>query len=429
MVKRRVPCLLVLLCVLVPASLAFDLREVTIRIDRSGDATITAVSDENPAEYIAMRSAGIAGTTVLKGLAVSGPIGNIRLLCSGYGVLMLRAEGFADIRGTTYETPTIGFPPQLSSHPVVTIIFPDGYYERQTADGTILPVTHILGAQSLAAAPEPALQCRTSKNLPLSGIIPDELAPAVSVAAAIALTSIGVTAFGSAISSWFAGIMSFLENAAGGVIANMLADRDRKNKSLEYITERRAILGFSVREVCILAAGALLIGILFFFATRDPVDPVLLGIYIVMGGVALIFHEIGHWYLTKRYECYTEVRFWGLGAIIMLLTSWLFGNVFAQPTVTLVRHRVPLDERGNGLIMLSGPVLSALIALGCLCLIPFGGVLATAGMIGFMINLMTGIFELLPIRPCDGSDVKRWNPAVWVLVFVPLMIIYLAVTW
>jgi Zn-dependent protease len=343
------------------------------------------------------------------------------------------------VTGNSYETPRIEFSSYqtgtttapvtpLTLRPQVTIIFPDGYYEQQTADGVIRPVVHTLGPQMITDVPEPARQCRAKKGLPLSGLLPDELAPAASVAAGITLTAIGVTAFGSSINLWFANLVSFLQNAAGGVISNMLADRDKKKRTFDYVTERRAFLGFSVREVGILAAGALLIGVLFFFATRDPVDPVLICIYVVMGGVALIFHEIGHWYLTRRYECYTEVRFWGLGAVIMLTTSWLFGNVFAQPTLTLVRHRLPLDQRSIGLIMLSGPALSVLIALLCLCLVPLGGLFATAGMIGFMINLMTGIFELLPIQPCDGSDVSQWSRAIWALVFLPLMFLYLAVT-
>jgi hypothetical protein len=432
-------CLVLLLMLLVPASSAFNLRQVSIRIERPGDAIITAVYDENPAEYLGLRSASMAGTTLLKDQVFAGPVSDVSIICSDYGVTVLRVGQFAQVTGNSYETPRIEFSSDLAGtttapvtpltlRPQVTIIFPDGYYEQQTADGVIRPVVHTLGPQMITDVPEPVRQCRAKKGLPLSGLLPDELAPAASVAAGITLTAIGVTAFGSSINLWFANLVSFLQNAAGGVISNMLADRDKKKRTFDYVTERRAFLGFSVREVGILAAGALLIGVLFFFATRDPVDPVLICIYVVMGGVALIFHEIGHWYLTRRYECYTEVRFWGLGAVIMLITSWLFGNVFAQPTLTLVRHRLPLDQRSIGLIMLSGPALSVLIALLCLCLVPLGGLFATAGMIGFMINLMTGIFELLPIQPCDGSDVSQWSRAVWALVFLPLMFLYLAVT-
>lgn len=435
----KAPLFFLLLMLLAPAASAFDLREVHIRIDQSGDAVITAIFEETPAEYIGVRSAGIAGSTILRDKINIRSNGDVSLVCNDYGVAMLSVKNFAEVKGKRYETPfinlssirvenTIAPMTPISLSPDVTIIFPDGYYVQEKADGAIQPVSHTLGPQRKKAAPEPSRQCRAKKDLPLSGVVPDELAPAASVAAGIALTGIGLSAFGSSVSLWFGHLAAFLQNAAGGVIASKLAAKDKERHTLDYYTERRAFLGFSVREVFVLAFGALLIGVLFFFATRDPVDPALIGIYIIMGGVALIIHELGHWYLTRRFECYTEVRFWGLGAVIMVMTSWLFGNVFAQPTLTLVRHRQPLDQRSTGLIMLAGPLLSVLIALLCLCLVPLGGVFMTAGMIGFMINMLTGVFELLPISPCDGSDVRSWSLGVWALVFLPLMVFYLIVT-
>jgi Zn-dependent protease len=427
-VNTRAFCLVLLLMLLVPVSSAFDLRQVSIRIEESGDAVITAVHDENPAEYLGLRSASMAGTTLFEKQVFSGPVGDVSILCSDYGVTMLRVRQFAQVTGSSYETPLIEFSTPLSLSPEVTIIFPDGYYEQQTADGAIRPVVHTLGAQTTTGAPQPERQCRAKKDLPLSGILPDELAPAASVAAAITLTAAAAGLAGGAINLWFGNLIAFLEEAAGDVIANRLQEKGKEGRTLDYYTERRAFLGFSVREVIVLIAGSLLIGILFFYATRDPPDPAVIAIYIFIGGVALILHEVGHWYVTRRYASYTEVKFWGMGAVIMVLTAWLCGNVFAQPTLTMARHHQKPDRRSSALIMLAGPAVSVLIALACLCLVPFGGTLATAGMIGFMINLTTGIFELLPIPPCDGSEIRQWNPAVWVLVFLPLMILYLAVT-
>jgi Zn-dependent protease len=437
-VQHKVPVFFLLLIFLVPQTSAFDLQEVHIRIDRAGDAVITARFEETPAEYLGIRAAGVAGIALLQDQIRSGPTGGVTVLCSDYGVAVLRVRQFAAVNGDRFETPFIDLSPgkdgsstgsgtSRSLNPRVTLVFPDGYSHRQDADGTIRPVSHTLGPQQ-AADPEPSEGCRTRKDLPSSPYIPDELAPAASVAAGITLTGIGLTAVGSWISLWLGHLVTFLQNAVGGVVANKLAAKDKGRHTIDYYTERRAFLGFSVREALVLVAGALLIGILFLFAARDPVDPILIGIYIVMGGLALIVHELGHWYLTRRYGCYTEVRFWGLGAVIMLITSWLFGNVFAQPTMTLVRHHQPLDRRSTALIMLAGPLVSVLIALLCLCLVPLGGIFRTAGMIGFMINLLTGVFELLPVPPCDGSEVRSWSTGVWLLIFLPLMGIYLVVT-
>jgi Zn-dependent protease len=66
--------------------------------------------------------------------------------------------------------------------------------------------------------------------------------------------------------------------------------------------------------------------------------------------------------------------------------------------------------------------------LFCLCLIPLGGLFRTAGIIGFSINMLAGVFEMLPISPCDGKEVREWSWVIWALVFLPLMVIYLIVT-
>lgn len=438
---RAAILILVAILLIGPAVPALDITDVSIRIDRAGDAVITAHYQENPAEYLAIGTAAAAGTTLLQEQVRSGTLGDVRILCSDYGTTVVSAGQFAAIYGKTYETPIVdiaGSRPgtalsavtPLSANPAVTVVFPDGYVAQvKAADGIIPSVSHALGPQQSAAPPEPAGQCRTQKNLPLSAILPGPLAPAASVAAGIVLTAAAAGMAGGVINVWLANILTFLENACGSVISNRLLERGKEHQSIDAITERHAFLGFSVRELVVLATGALLIGALFWYATRDPPDLVVIAIYLIMGGAALILHEVGHWFFTRRIASYTEVRLWGTGAVIMALTSWLFGNVFAQPTMTVARHHSAPDKRTAAIVMLAGPAVSFLIALLSLCLVPLGGILATAGMIGFTINLTTCVFELLPIVPCDGSDIRAWNPWVWAIVFLPLLGVYLAVAW
>jgi Zn-dependent protease len=218
-----------------------------------------------------------------------------------------------------------------------------------------------------------------------------------------------------------------VQNAFGQVLQDRLFEDEKKKRKIHTEESKEIALGFTRRELGVITVGAVIIGLLFFFAERTAFDVTTVAIYIIMGGLALCAHEIAHWYLNRRYECSTEVQIWGLGSFIMFLTAWLFGNVFAQPTLTVVRSQVPLEKRSLGLIMLSGPVFSILIAIACLFLIPLGGVFRTAGMLGFSINLLAGVFELLPVTPCDGKDVFSWNKFVWALVFVPLLLIYFLV--
>ncbi|NMB77607.1 MAG: hypothetical protein GYA23_00750, partial [Methanomicrobiales archaeon] len=98
-----------------------------------------------------------------------------------------------------------------------------------------------------------------------------------------------------------------------------------------------------------------------------------------------------------------------------------------QPTLTLVYSEEPLDTQSLAFIMLSGPLLSLLLAFICLCLMPLGGMWKTAGMIGFSINLLTAVFDLMPIAPCDGKIVFVWNRLVWGVIALPLLLLYFIV--
>lgn len=87
-------------------------------------------------------------------------------------------------------------------------------------------------------------------------------------------------------------------------------------------------------------------------------------------------------------------------------------------------------EKSNVIIhmMISCPAVSTVIAFLCLLLIPLGGLFRTAGMIGFIMNLVTAVFEMLPIPPCEGKEIFNWNKLVWAGAFIPLFLVYLYMT-
>ncbi len=266
----------------------------------------------------------------------------------------------------------------------------------------------------------------SGKNLPLSWLIPDEFAPAASVATGIALAGLAA-AFGSSLSGFWDMIIAFLKNAIGGNLAGRYMEKE-KEACREETSPAKRYQGFSRIEVLVLAAGAVILGLLFLFADRKPFDPDLVAIYVIMGGIALILHELGHIVVERRYGVRTQVRFWGTGTIIMALTAWLFGNVFAQPYFTGTRNDESLDKKKAGLVMLAGPGVSVIVAVLCLALVPLGGIFAAAGLVGFVMNLMTAVFEMLPIVPCEGKTVFSWKPVAWACFFIPVFIAYIVVT-
>ena len=78
-----------------------------------------------------------------------------------------------------------------------------------------------------------------------------------------------------------------------------------------------------------------------------------------------------------------------------------------------------------GLISLSGPISSIMIALIFYGLGYFGGILGTVGMQGFTLNLWLAAFNLIPLGVMDGRKVFAWSPIVWGLVAIPTWIMTL----
>jgi len=429
-VNFRFLIFIVLILFLIPAVSAFDLKQVYISIDRSGDAVITATYNENPAEFVGIKTASATVLPSQIGNQVQRPTS---VICTNYGISGIRVSNFADVNGNRFETPKVDLTAAQASlpsgysigvQPDVTIVFPDGYSVVQKSASVIEPVSHTLSAKSKSPPPPPG-QC-TEKKTPVSGIIPDQLVPAAAVGAGVAVTAFGLSTFGSLISAWFAHIIAYLQNMIGGIFAGKLADRS-KEKRKEAQAPVKQSKGLTRKEILILSAGAVIIGILILYAARLPFTPTLVTIYIVMGGIALIAHEIAHWYFNRKYKSQTEVQFWGLGAVIMAFTAGVFGCAFAQPTLTIVRSEAPLDKRQIGHIMLAGPLFSIAFALCSLALLPLGGLYKTAGEVGFSVNVLVGVFELLPLSPCEGKEIWHWNKYVWALVFIPMLLVYLIV--
>jgi Flp pilus assembly pilin Flp len=181
--------------------------------------------------------------------------------------------------------------------------------------------THTL-ERAKASPPSPPQQtCREEKGLPLSGIIPDEVALIAAVVAGVAVTGLGMTTLGSALSSWFAKLVVFLENSFGWVIQGTIADKQKEAQTFSNDHDRRLLFGVTKRELIVIGIGALIIGVLFYYAARMPLNPEKIAVYIAMGGIALITHEIAHWYMNRKCKSTTEIQFWGAGTFIMVLTS------------------------------------------------------------------------------------------------------------
>jgi Zn-dependent protease len=100
---------------------------------------------------------------------------------------------------------------------------------------------------------------------------------------------------------------------------------------------------------------------------------------------------------------------------------------FGKPSRTIVASAHTLSPRECGTLMLIGPLVNVVFALISLYLIRFGGLIGAAGAVGFPINIMLGVYTLIPIHPMKGKVIYQWNRLIWAVFFIPLVMLYIAV--
>lgn len=171
-----------------------------------------------------------------------------------------------------------------------------------------------------------------------------------------------------------------------------------------------------------LAGGGLLVLASGFDATSAAY---LIGISLLTVGPGFVFHELSHKFQAQRYGYWAEFRMWPMGLVLALVTS-LIGFIFAAPGATYISG-VNITQSENGKISIAGPLTNVAIVMLFLPLYYLGGPLWNiVGFIGVQINLFLALFNMLPIGPLDGSKVFRWSLVIWALIFIPLVVSYVA---
>ena len=100
---------LVFLLVLIPTVSAFDLQQVYIKIDPQGDAMITITYQDNPVEYLGIKSFIATSSPSLENyqktlMQSNGKPADFEILCASPGAAKLSFPHFATINGKTYST-------------------------------------------------------------------------------------------------------------------------------------------------------------------------------------------------------------------------------------------------------------------------------------------------------------------------------------
>ncbi len=274
------------------------------------------------------------------------------------------------------------------------------------------------------------------KDLPTEPFIPESAAATAAVvtgigasaAAAIVTQTAASTATSAATgqtTNVIGMLLDFLRGGGEEIAEEMISDRDTTEKKeaekSDDMEKPSGLFGFTFTELGIGIFSSIIFGIAYVWADTQSFSNA--WIYIIAAGIAVIGHEFAHNVMAFRYNIDAKFEVWASGLGLVLLTSYLFGNVFATPGRSVLNIE-NVEKRIEGLIYSTGPIINILIAI---ILIPFvnsPGTLGLLATISIPMNLLVAIYNLLPISPMDGTSIKNWKLSVWVLLFVPTFVAY-----
>ncbi len=154
--------------------------------------------------------------------------------------------------------------------------------------------------------------------------------------------------------------------------------------------------------------------------------PFVIPIILVTVGLGFLLHELAHKYVAQRYGAYAVYRAWPEGLGLMLLLAFVTGGRFFIAAPGAVYIFAPyIRRKENGIISFAGPLtnLALAIVFGFVFMMSSGGLGATSpdvlqivqviSLMGARVNMLLGLFNMLPIFPLDGSKVLAWDGRVW----------------
>jgi len=291
------------------------------------------------------------------------------------------------------------------------------------------------------------------RTIPAAAVLPPEAIPAAAAATGAVAGAVAAGAATASGTGLLAQILAGLKMAFGKITAFL------KGVLEEYLIKwiskvdifRRAINAIrrffrkgavakedpehvliTPREIVVLLISPIVLAAAFIIAERTWNMPAAIGIYVIIAAVAMITRDLAQKLVARHYAIPSDLRFWGLGTLILFVTGGFFGNVFGAATRFDLNETVASEESAAvrkkiAFIALSGPVVSVVLAALFIALFPVGGLFYLIAITGFSMNLMSAAYAMMPFVPMEGADVYRWHAKVWLLLFVPLIVGYMII--
>ncbi|MFH1222659.1 MAG: hypothetical protein V1492_06270 [Candidatus Micrarchaeota archaeon] len=259
---------------------------------------------------------------------------------------------------------------------------------------------------------------------PIAMALPKELKPYAQIIVPVA--SVSITAFLMLLLNAIAPFVSaFIEKSLQGWGINQVK-LSPNPKRIFGIKLRQMAAGFGA--ACILAAA-----ITYTFTgpqIGDFLPLFVLNIIICMG--TYFFHDLVQLVVAKLYKLDAEFVFWREGAALTLFSAVL-GSPFGLAGFLYNPAEVnakPKSEAEEKALKESLGMVNLLPALLCLALaIFFAGInfLLPNVVFQMLFSILSfiALLDMIPIAPMSGTNIFRWNVAVWLFFFMPFALAYI----
>ncbi len=159
-------------------------------------------------------------------------------------------------------------------------------------------------------------------------------------------------------------------------------------------------------------------------------------IILIIVGLSIFLHEISHTIVAHFFGLKTSFKIWESGILFSLLLT-LVNTIFPSYGSTYIEPKdwsyVEKEKKHvNGIIFAIGPIMSFSLAILCKILQPFAfnELWSTALNIGFILNIMFTLFNLLPIKGAggfgwDGGKIYDWNKFIWLFLMVIFIVFWI----
>ena len=135
-------------------------------------------------------------------------------------------------------------------------------------------------------------------------------------------------------------------------------------------------------------------------------------------GLGFLLHELAHKFVAQKYGCVAEFRAFDQMLYIAVGLAMFIGFIFAAPGAVMISGNI--TRRENGIISVAGPMTNYILAV----IFIFLSFLLAPGIgkiilqVGFSINMILGVFNLIPFGNLDGLKVLQWNKTIWAILFI-----------